>query len=612
MDDALLRFLDKARMRLDEDGDARSASRIEHWVCAGFGASRGWTDALLPLNATESAEEDPGGAIPEFLRTDWAAIDFRACSPRRLGEVHERLGAHRKPRGLYYTPQALAAYMAEAALEKILRECESAEQLRAVKVVDPACGCGALLIEAFAAFLAHHRRVAGGADPDAATRMGILRGNLFGMDIDGRAVAIAKLALLAAALDGVPHDPALVRSDAAPNIRRGDALAAAETEGGFDCVLANPPYVDSETMSGGGRGSARAAIAERFATAKGNWDMYVPFIEKGMEILKPGGFMAVLTPDKWISKPFGRALRKTFLPDILTLTDCGRDVFGSAKVDAIVTVFRKGDRGGEIASAVLEGGKPAFANRHAKTSIPPPWELDFLFSRHLGLLEKIAAAGGNALFTCENACAVSDAYKLKPMVEDLAESEFDPRRHLKIINTGTVGRYQPLWGRRKMAYLGGAYLRPAVAGEDFFRSFGKTYAAKAGRPKLIIKGLSLLDASLDAEGEILPGKTTLVAFAKSREDLLLAAAFLNSRLLAFYLKERHSASSYNGGITFTKDMLNRLPIPAMDGRDKAGLIALVRARLCAPAGAPLGVSSQAEAIESDIENRIRRLYGLDD
>lgn len=76
---------------------------------------------------------------------------------------------------------------------------------------------------------------------------------------------------------------------------------------------------------------------------------------------------------------------------------------------------------------------------------------------------------------------------------------------------------------------------------------------------LIVKGLNLLDACLDADGTTIPAKTTLLITSPSLEDLKFLPSIINSSVAFFYLKERYPASSYNQGTTFTKEMINDLP-----------------------------------------------------
>ncbi len=85
------------------------------------------------------------------------------------------------------------------------------------------------------------------------------------------------------------------------------AEAFADRRGGFDLVLANPPYVDSHTMVKN-QPDYRVALAALFSTAKGTWDLYVPFWERSLQLLAPGGIATLITPNKWLSIGYGKAL----------------------------------------------------------------------------------------------------------------------------------------------------------------------------------------------------------------------------------------------------------------------------------------------------------------
>ena len=69
----------------------------------------------------------------------------------------------------------------------------------------------------------------------------------------------------------------------------------------------------------------------------------------------------------------------------------------------------------------------------------------------------------------------------------------------------------------------------------------------------------MLDACIDLKGEIIPGKSTMVIPAPEG-TLYLLMGIINSKLMIFYVKQKYASSSYNGGINFTKDMINSLPI----------------------------------------------------
>ena len=62
-----------------------------------------------------------------------------------------------------------------------------------------------------------------------------------------------------------------------------------------------------------------------------------------------------------------------------------------------------------------------------------------------------------------------------------------------------------------------------VERKAFIRAFENSYGAKAVKPKIIIKGLNLLDGCLDEAGDTIPGKTTLMLTAGSIGELKLPA-----------------------------------------------------------------------------------------
>ena len=64
-----------------------------------------------------------------------------------------------------------------------------------------------------------------------------------------------------------------------------------------------------------------------------------------------------------------------------------------------------------------------------------------------------------------------------------------------------------------MTYLKDKYLNPIVNKHDFLANFKNTYGKTSVQPKLIGKGLTLLDWFLDENGEYVAGKSTLVLLA---------------------------------------------------------------------------------------------------
>ena len=73
------------------------------------------------------------------------------------------------------------------------------------------------------------------------------------------------------------------------DIRRGDALASEPPLplGTFDAVLANPPYVSIRELARQHTTDYIRGLRQRFHTARGNFDLYVLFIERAPRVAPP-------------------------------------------------------------------------------------------------------------------------------------------------------------------------------------------------------------------------------------------------------------------------------------------------------------------------------------
>ena len=330
-------------------------------------------------------------------------------------------------------------------------------------------------------------------------------------------------------------------------------------QGGFDIVIANPPYVDSESMTNQGMGLLRDILVRKFRLS-GNWDMYMAFFEQSFAV--SGNVVCFITPDKWLSKPFGNKFRATRLREQLqSILRAGSKVFESATVDAIITLFVSKSESMKTLK-FNEQRQVETITQIQKSLLAEPYYIDYLFSDSANIIEKFERHNNplSVIATCENACATSDCYALLPYIHN--DSQHNSETY-KLINTGTIGKYYSRWGEKECTYLKHKFMCPVVNIKEFetAEDLGKTYKKRAKLPKIIMKGLNLMDACLDENSEILPGKTTLVIYSDKLSHLYFLLAILNSKAASFYIKTKYSSSSYCGGITFTKDMINKMPIP---------------------------------------------------
>ena len=333
---------------------------------------------------------------------------------------------------------------------------------------------------------------------------------------------------------------------------------------GFDIVIGNPPYIDSETMTLLGQTDLREYITKHYKFIKGNWDIYMAFLERGLTL--SSGCLCYITPDKWLSKPFGSKFREQcMIPHMKTILHTGNKTFESAMVDAIITLF--GRSSDNISAYKFDGDKNIIhMNTVPSNSIPKPYYIDSLFSENNYLIRKMEDESImlSTIAECENACATHDAYELSPYVYNLT-SEYDFATQSKLVNTGTIDKFSNRWGVKDITYLGAKYLCPVVDKKAFVSNFGKAYIRKTLSKKLIFKGLNLLDGFIDLSGNYIPGKSTLIICSDNINDLKFLCGLLNSNLAIFYIKSKYASSSYCGGITFSKDMINNFPVSSLAG-----------------------------------------------
>lgn len=78
---------------------------------------------------------------------------------------------------------------------------------------------------------------------------------------------------------------------------------------GFEVVIGNPPYVRIQTLKQQDPQYAEFLKKHYEAASKGNFDLYVVFVERGMQLLKDNGNLAYILPHKFFNAQYGEPLR---------------------------------------------------------------------------------------------------------------------------------------------------------------------------------------------------------------------------------------------------------------------------------------------------------------
>ena len=212
-----------------------------------------------------------------------------------------------KLNGVHYTPAGLAGFLARLIVSSL--DPASFERDR-LSILDPACGDGELLI---------------------------------GLVNELKTVTKAELSVFGFEIDSLAADEAASRigdlAGATSTIRQSDFLeskgfdASAEADQ-FDIVIANPPYVRTQTLGG----NRSKDLANKF-NLSGRVDLYHAFTVGISRVLKPGGSLGLLTSNRFLSVKSGAAMRRLLrdefeLQQIFDLGDT--KLFEAAVLPAII------------------------------------------------------------------------------------------------------------------------------------------------------------------------------------------------------------------------------------------------------------------------------------
>ncbi|MBP1886534.1 Eco57I restriction-modification methylase domain-containing protein [Sinorhizobium mexicanum] len=311
----------------------------------------------------EDLDEQALGAIFEQSLKD---ISNGPARVRGIGEIEvtsQQVG------GVYYTPQEVTSYLVERALrrvfERLLEEAETAatghpkigagrgaarrrqmvlltnyaDRLGSLKVMDPACGSGAFLVEALAQLHDEHEKTNRAlAELQGSRRQRslldldrlILRQNLYGRDLLPESVEISRLSIW---LRTARRGEKLETLDS--SITVGDSLRSGDDEA-YDVVIGNPPW--GAELDGW---SARE-IDERFPFSGEERDSYALFVIRTWEMLRPEGMLAFVLPNSWLTVDGYGSFRAWLLRhfELLEITNTWK-IFRDVNHDAMLLVAKK-------------------------------------------------------------------------------------------------------------------------------------------------------------------------------------------------------------------------------------------------------------------------------
>lgn len=431
-------------------------------------------------------------------------------------ELHERCGVYTRPE------------MVERILDAV--GWTDKADLSDAKLLEPAAGDGAYLVEAARRLLRSPARL------EKELSFEALAPRISAFELHAGEASKARARLVEVLEDEGLSSKLAVRV-AKSWVRNEDFLLTSLDEGSFSHVVGNPPYARWSKIPEQLRQSYEAELPAHIA--KG--DIFLPFLDRGIEALRPHSRLGFLCSNRWQFMAFAEQFRRARLPEVKIIENAevdADDVFQDT-VDAYPSVL------------VLE--------RRKSPTRPPRRKPAGKTIVDLGFEIRVGPALG-----------CMDAFVLQPGESDVEPELLSPFLHASDLKDGTItdaGRRivcmhgtdgclldpadHPLLLNRLRRFEDRLRSRSIVAKHDapWYRPIDTVQAAKWSKPKLLVRELSkypqaVLDTSSAVPSHgiyaIMPktGDADIEALAESlREDgLLKAVDGLAPRVKGGYLR----------------------------------------------------------------------------
>lgn len=225
----------------------------------------------------------------------------------------------------------------------------------------------------------------------------------------------------------------------------------------FDFVVGNPPYVRQESIPA----EMLAEYRQRYATLYDRADLYVPFMERSLQLLKNDGQMSFICSDRWMKNRYGGPLRR-MISDGYTMRYyvdmVNTEAFQSDVVAyPAITVIERGKSGEKVRIAhqpeisvralsalckSMKGNPSGFDDTVAEAAAEPkeddPWLLESDAQPSLELVRRLEAAFPTLE---ESGCRVGIGVATgadKIYIGQLSELDVEEARKLPLVTTRDI------------------------------------------------------------------------------------------------------------------------------------------------------------------------------
>ena len=370
---------------------------------------------------------------------------------------------------------------------------------------------------------------------------------------------------------------------------------------GFDIVIANPPYISAIDLKKSLGDTDYRHLKSLFQTSKGTVDMHVYFFEKGLNLLCKDGTLSFITPNKYLSSNYGKALRAYIMSNakIYTIVDVSRDNIFDADTYPVISILHNSTNIVPYKFFAIDKFKTIHTFSSSQLSILPENNWGFVLSTKYDLTRKILNSSRSILDVCKiNATSTaSEADDFHKYIYN------DEENGLKLINTGIIDPYCNYWGNQKLVDKGEKYLYPMLPNN--LPTLGKNRYKLYNSPKIIISKMSLhLEGYYDEKGEYASINTNCMHSITINPYKLLG--WIHSKLFHYvyecYFEGLRMAGNY---LPFTAPYLSCMCIPTnINALEIESCVKSIISEKCSSTYADISTNKK------QIDFLVYRLYGL--
>jgi hypothetical protein len=401
---------------------------------------------------------------------------------------------------------------------------------------------------------------------------------------------------------------------------------------GFDCVIGNPPYVSAPAMSETNPRMRQAIVdSKRFSTLHQKWDIYVPFMELGIQLLAHNGRFAMIAPYPLTNQTYAKKLRELIVTryNLTEISDLGgTKVFENAAINNCIPFISKSPPGdGCFISRIDDRKQITRAFRQSFSALVQDeetcvWNLTEEkrnTKRHstMNILGDFCYISVGMVLNSDEKTAKGQFTK-----EDLIRETWDEIHCEKYIEAKDIERYRV----KKIRYLEyGTERCPSQLRRPTFRELYE-------KPKLMFNRLGNLAVVLDGEAEFLHSDSmfsavlwkdlkgidnkSISASVKrysrfSRTEMENMSAAIDLRYLLGLLNSKYASallSDIRGGdYHIYPEHLRNLPVPPVSESAQRQIISLVDKIIAAKIREP---TEDISAFEKQLDALVYLLYGV--